>query len=428
MLQNTNMKLTVDNLSTYLNEKLAEYYPAGVPSFAQERLNAELSYMTDSHTEEAFLLCHALSASAVRSGHILQLDGVSVGSMLVFLLTQSRINPLPAHYYCPICGHFELAESITFGLDLPEKLCSKCGEPLHRDGFSIPIETTWRHEGKDRPSLEYHCSDGFFPFGYQTIKAFYAQRGRAVVIKGAITSDDNTRRMEPVGVFILPEGKTSEDYPQFAAYLADGTPCLAGDYFEMDRCGIQRVILAVSNIADAIYRGQAHSGLFCEDISIDSLLSFTSRDLTNTMLTSSEECAALQKTASSFYEMACALTLPHNTYGVEMEPIRAIDILRYEAFEACPLYCREDVFDRMIADGFDRERATKATYAIRTGRAAHSPVILEHLGVPEDIAAIAAHCMYLFPRGSGAQKLVSLLILSYYMQENPQCFFSAVFI
>ena len=126
------------------------------------------------------------------------------------------------------------------------------------------------------------------------------------------------------------------------------------------------------------------------------------------MLTSSEECAAMQKPASTFYEMACALTLPHNTYGIDMEPIRAIDILRYEAFEACPLYCREDVFDRMIADGFDRERAAKATYAIRTGRAAHSPIVLERIGVPEDIAAIAAHCLYLFPRGSGAQKLVSL--------------------
>ena len=144
------------------------------------------------------------------------------------------------------------------------------------------------------------------------------------------------------------------------------------------------------------------------------------------MLTSSEECAAMQKPASTFYEMACALTLPHNTYGIDMEPIRAIDILRYEAFEACPLYCREDVFDRMIADGFDRERAAKATYAIRTGRAAHSPIVLERIGVPEDIAAIAAHCLYLFPRGSGAQKLVSLLLLVHYMKMDPKRFFSAI--
>ena len=68
-----------------------------------------------------------------------------------------------------------------------------------------------------------------------------------------------------------------------------------------------------------------------------------------------------------------------------------MNALHLTEFKTCPLYCREDVFDRMSASGFDRETAAEAAESIGFGRTAHKPVILEHLGVPEDISAMAAY-------------------------------------
>ena len=427
MIEVSRKNITADNLAEYLWERLSDYYPAGIPPFAEERLSAELAYMEKTRSEDDFLLCHELNQAAIRSGHILQLDGISVGSMLVFLLTQSRINPLPAHYYCPACGQFELADDAVFGLDLPEKNCPayRCMKTLRKDGFGIPVESIWRDDGQKPVSLDYYCSEGFFPFGYQVIKNFYAKRNRKVIPKGSIT-DGNTRLLNPVGAYILPEGKEPADYPQFAAYLSDGTPCFAGNYYEIERCDLKKVILATNHIADSIQKVQAKSGSFCANISTYDFGSLTSRDLTNTGLTSEEECISLQSPISSFYDMACALILPNNSYVDSADRLSALDILKSQTFEACPIYCGEDVFDRMIKDGCDREKAARAMASIRMGRAMRNPAILQQLDVPRDIAAIAVHCRYLFPRGSGAQRLVSLLLLAKYMRDDPVGYFRAI--
>ena len=425
MFRRTQRKLTPAELADYLYDRLLAYYPASIPDFARERLERELEYMELTQMDEALLLCRELSRAAERNGHVLHVDGTSVGSLLVFLLMQGRINPLPAHYDCPSCGCYELASGVTFGLDLPEKTCPHCGTLMRRDGFSIPAETVWRQGGRKRLPLEYRCSDGFFPYGLQIVKEFYAERERAVVPQGAIRADD-TQLLEPIGAVVLPEGHTPADYPQFMAYLVDGTPCFAGDYYEMKRCGMQRVILTVSNTASALKSVQAYSGVFNEDISTESLIGITCRDMTNTTFVSSEERMALQTPGPAYYDIACALTLPHNDYADHDERIPSLNALHLPEFKTCPLYCREDVFDRMSASGFDRETAAEAAESIGFGRTAHKPVILEHLGVPEDISAMAAHCFYLFPRGSGAQRLLSLMLLAAYMKEDPQKYFKTI--
>lgn len=416
-----NLSLRAEGLPELLRRRLEKYYLAGAPDFAQARLEDELKCMSSAQAEEDFLICYELGRAAVRSGHILQVDGRSVGSMLVFLLLGSRINPLPAHYYCTVCGYSEIVETKTVGLDLERKNCPHCDVVLRRDGFSIPRETVWLSDGK-APPLEYHCSDGFFPYGLQVLKQFYSERNRMVIPRGVVFLEDGPLRI-PVGINILPEDTCPEEFPYLLSYLADGSPCFSGSPHELQRHGIKTVILAVSNMASALKEAQDFSGLFSADIPLHALIGIAPHNVINTAYISAKECAAALRGDSSYYDFACVLTTPHNDYVHNGAKHPSLEAVRLRALRSFPLFCPEDVFDGMLAAGFDRELAAQAAEAVAAGKGVCDPEILEQLGMPENMAEAAGHCLHLYPRGSGAQKLVTLLLLAIYMQAHPAEYF-----
>ena len=57
-------------------------------------------------------------------------------SFLAWLLGGTNVNPLPAHYYCPVCKKVEWIPDVKCGLDAPDQSCS-CGAMYEKDGFGI---------------------------------------------------------------------------------------------------------------------------------------------------------------------------------------------------------------------------------------------------------------------------------------------------
>ena len=57
-------------------------------------------------------------------------------SFIAWLLSGTNVNPLPAHYYCPVCKKVEFHSEEKCGIDLPDKVCT-CGNNNHKDGFGI---------------------------------------------------------------------------------------------------------------------------------------------------------------------------------------------------------------------------------------------------------------------------------------------------
>lgn len=67
----------------------------------------------------------------------LELRDTQLGSSFIaWLLGAINVNPLPAHYYCPICKKVEFVSDEKCGIDLPDKVCT-CGAYYHKDGFGI---------------------------------------------------------------------------------------------------------------------------------------------------------------------------------------------------------------------------------------------------------------------------------------------------
>ncbi len=128
-------------------KKAGELYGKELPAEVRDRLEMELSAIREFGYLDAMLFEKRLINHAAESGlHAIGVGGIGA-SFAAFLLGITEVNPLPAHYYCPRCHHFEWPEGpddaggvSVIGYDLPEKACPECGHELTREGFNIPFE------------------------------------------------------------------------------------------------------------------------------------------------------------------------------------------------------------------------------------------------------------------------------------------------
>ena len=59
-------------------------------------------------------------------------------SFIAWLLGETKVDPLPAHYYCSVCRKVEFDLNEKCGIDWFEKKCS-CGNDYKKDGFVIDV-------------------------------------------------------------------------------------------------------------------------------------------------------------------------------------------------------------------------------------------------------------------------------------------------
>lgn len=129
-----------DKAYSNLMERYADRPPAEmIGRFEMEKLalmNTDMILFFD--------LLSQLSQSALEKGcPIFQEDGIGA-SFVAYLLGASNVNPLPAHYYCPVCKKVEFVPGVSDGWELERKYCASCHCALERDGHNIPFEV-YRH-------------------------------------------------------------------------------------------------------------------------------------------------------------------------------------------------------------------------------------------------------------------------------------------
>jgi len=276
--------------------------------------------------------------------------------------------------------------------------------------------------------MEYRCSGGFEPCGFETVKAFYAAENRVVLPMGVVCPDDKKCCLSDRAVMaVLPKGKTPEDYPQFAAYLSDGTRCLAGDYSELKQQEIQQIVMCSSLALDNICRLQQNMGIFATDISVDELIGITPWELKSTSVLSQKEGDALSEKENSYFDVVCDLLLAHDSFGGNLENrLLPEEIKGLPGFWQCPICSRDDVFDYLVARGWETEKAMEITELIRKGYGVRRSQMIYEMNLPMDLLLIAEFCDYLFPRSYGVQILINTMILAKGMKTDPVRYFRSV--
>jgi len=117
--------------------KLRELYGDKIPVRISNRFKQEELMLTGQEMLLWIGFFGKLQEKLNQENMYFDVRGAQMGaSYIAWLLNNMAVNPLPAHYYCPVCKKVEFVDDVKCGIDLPSKKCS-CGEFYHKDGFGI---------------------------------------------------------------------------------------------------------------------------------------------------------------------------------------------------------------------------------------------------------------------------------------------------
>ena len=171
------------------------------PAVCWSRLASEEAALRETDAIQGFAIMGKLQAEARKKNTIVLSSGTINSSFAAWLFGGTMVNPLKAHYRCPVCGTVEFVPDVSDGFDLPQKYCG-CGAELLRDGHNLPYEGYAQAEQLGT-HLEFRISRNFLPTAVKTLKEFYAGVTELLPIK--MVSDYNHEAVDRY--VILPENK-----------------------------------------------------------------------------------------------------------------------------------------------------------------------------------------------------------------------------
>ena len=150
-----------DTLRELAREGLRRLYGEHPHEDVIARMEKELNSIIGNGYAVLYVIAQKLVAHSEAGGYHVGSRGSVGSSFIATLIGITEVNPLPPHYICGKCKHFEFVEGAKAGYDLTDSVCPECGEVMKGEGQDIPFETFLGFHGEKQPDIDLNFSGEF---------------------------------------------------------------------------------------------------------------------------------------------------------------------------------------------------------------------------------------------------------------------------
>ena len=471
---------------TMTYEKAYRIYGDPLPDIVSARLERELNAIINNGFSVLYLSAQKLVKKSLDNGYLVGSRG-SVGSSLVaFMMGITEVNALYPHYICdnPECKYSEFIEKEGVGIDLPDKICPKCGAKLRKDGYSIPFEVFMGFKGDKVPDIDLNFSGEYQSeihryceelFGKEnvfkagTISTLAEKNAEAYVRKYFEDNNLNAVRAEiirlgrlcqgakkttgqhPGGMVIVPQGNSIYEFCPVQRPANDETSestTTHYDYHVMDEQLVKLDILGHDD-PTTIKLLQEYTNMEIKDIPLadkDTLKIFSSTEslgVTPEQIGTEIGTYGIPEFGTGFVRQMLIDTRPTTfaelvrisglSHGTNVWLNNAQEFVRNgQATLSQIITVRDDIMNYLIDQGLDNSDAFKIMEFVRKGKPKKEPenwekysAMMKEKNVPDWYIESCRRIEYMFPKGHAVAYVMMAMRIAYFKVHQPLAFYAA---
>ena len=167
-----------DNIRNLCEEQIREWFGDKPPEIVVARKEKELSSILGYGYGTLYNIAEKLVKKSNADGYLVGSRGSVGSSYVAHLVGISEVNALPPHYRCPKCKFYDFdvdKQKYKVGVDLPVRMCPRCGTELFRDGFDIPFEVFLGFKGDKVPDIDLNFSGVYQPRAHAYIEELFGK-------------------------------------------------------------------------------------------------------------------------------------------------------------------------------------------------------------------------------------------------------------
>jgi DNA polymerase-3 subunit alpha (Gram-positive type) len=463
-------------------------YGEELPKVVTDRLERELNSIISNGYAVMYIIAQKLVWKSNDDGYLVGSRG-SVGSSFVATMAGiTEVNPLSAHYLCPECHYvdFESEEVLSYagrcGVDMPDKLCPKCGHPLKKMGFDIPFETFLGFKGNKEPDIDLNFSGEYqsnahkytevifgegqtFRAGtigtlaektaYGFVKKYFEEKGIAKrgcetdrIVKGC-TGIRRTTGQHPGGIIVLPHGEDINSFTPVQHPANDMTSDIITTHFDYHSIDENLLKLDILGHDDPtmIKMLEDLTGTSAKDIPLDEpkvmslfksteALGITPKDIGGCQL----GCLGVPEFGTEFVIQMLLDTKPESfsdlirisglSHGTDVWIGNAKTLIAEGNATISTAICtRDDIMIYLIGKGLESELAFTIMESVRKGKGlkAEWEEEMKAHDVPDWYIWSCKKIKYMFPKAHAAAYVMMAYRIAWYKIYYPLAYYAAFF-
>ena len=474
-----------DDLRNMCYEKAKRIYGDPLPEPVQARLDRELNSIIGNGYAVMYIIAQKLVTKSLADGYLVGSRGSVGSSLAAFMSDITEVNSLAPHYLCPDDKYLEWHEDYSCGVDLPDKICPKCGKPLTKQGFNIPFETFLGFEGDKVPDIDLNFAgeyqsrihwytgeifghDHVFragtigtvaektAFGY--VKKYMEERGvecsRAEEnrLAAGCTGVRRTSGQHPGGVVVVPKEIEIYDVCPIQHPADDPDSDIITTHFEYH--SIDANLLKLDELGHddptIIKHLENLTGVNAQEIPLDDpetmslfhsckALKYKGENPDTDPILGDLGCVAVPEFGTKFVRGMVKETHPSTfaelvsisglSHGTDVWLGNAAELVRKGIPLSGCICCRDDIMNYLILQGVKPKLSFKTMESVRKGKGLTEEMeaAMNEQHVPEWYIDSCKKIKYMFPKAHAVAYVMMAFRIAWFKVHRPLAFYSAYF-